>query len=98
MSDTFLRPDGYVEWRPGPATVAEVVDSGRSVISRRQLCTACLVGDWPLSMFRFSQTLCDTCHALDGEVTRRASLDRAPNAGRLVQNVGASAACTTPTE
>ncbi|MFI2294464.1 hypothetical protein [Isoptericola sp. NPDC019571] len=88
MSRKSLRPDGHVEWRPDPATVSRATGAGRYVISEGQLCTACLVGDWPMSMFRFSQTLCDACRALDGEVTRRAGLDEGPRAGRLVGGSG----------
>lgn len=73
-SDKFLRPDGVVEWRPDEAITARAAAAGAPVIGQGRLCTACLVGDWPMTSLRMSQTLCDACRALEAEVARRAGL------------------------
>jgi hypothetical protein len=84
MSDMFLNPSGLVERRPKP-TVSQRMASARGyAVSHGRLCTACLVGTWPMSMFRQAQTLCDTCQALEAEVTRRAGLKQRSAAGRIV--------------
>ncbi len=83
MSDQkFLRPDGVVEWRPDARTKSEIVARGGHVISRGQLCTACLVGDWGMSLLKLNKTLCDLCASLEAEVTRRANLPDGKNAGQ----------------
>lgn len=87
MSESFLHASGLVEWRPDAKTTERVTARGGYVISGGQLCTACLVGTWPMSMFRQSQTLCETCTSLDGEVTRRAGPARLTSAGRPASRV-----------
>ena len=81
MSETFLRADGLVELRPDPAAVAEATRTGVDLVTRGELCTACLVGDWGLSLLRVAKTLCDDCTWLEAEVSRRAGAARS-RAGR----------------
>lgn len=81
MSETFLRADGLVELRPDPVAVAEATRTGVDLVTRGELCTACLVGDWGLSLLRVAKTLCDDCTWLEAEVSRRAGAARS-RAGR----------------
>ncbi|MEG3614656.1 hypothetical protein [Isoptericola haloaureus] len=83
VQDKVLLESGRVERRPDTQTVQALATRGASAITVGQLCTACLVGDWPMSMFRQAQTLCDTCTALDREVARRSGLAEGTRAGRF---------------
>jgi hypothetical protein len=75
MSEYFLTPAGAVEFRPDPATVARSARAGVELLRSGRLCTACLVGTWPMTELRQHQTLCDTCRELDDLVSRLAGLD-----------------------
>lgn len=98
MSDTFLRPDGIVEWRPAPEVKARLRADGATVYSRGQLCTACLVGSWPQTLLRFAQTVCPTCQRLDAEVTARSGLEHPSRAGRLTTAVADPARLNDPAD
>lgn len=92
MSETYLRADGLVELRPDPATLAQAARTGVTVITRGELCTACLVGDWGQSLLKVTKTLCDDCTWLESEVARRAGTARSragrPAGGGVLQVAG----------
>lgn len=88
MGEKLLRADGTVEWRPGTGTVRQVKRQGATVITRGQLCTACLVGDWGLSTLKAAWTLCPDCVWLNAEVSRRAGVRTPSRAGRPLPGSG----------
>jgi len=92
MSETFLRADGLVELRVDPAAVAEARRDGVNLLTRGELCTACLVGDWGLSLLTTTRTLCGDCTWLEAEVSRLAGTERSragrPAGGAVLQPGG----------
>ncbi|PFG44263.1 hypothetical protein ATJ88_2983 [Isoptericola jiangsuensis] len=88
MNHHTLDLGGLVEaTRPGPRT-AELRRRGIDTTTGAVLCTACLVGTWPLGIYRQSQTLCDACRAVDVAVAERAGLPDGTAAGRFPDGKG----------
>jgi hypothetical protein len=83
MSDDTLDLDGFVEPVRPSAETARLRRHGIAATTGDHLCTACLVGTWPIGIGRLSQTLCDGCRAVDTEVARRAGLPGGTTAGRF---------------
>lgn len=77
----LLDPTGSVRWVPSAERKAAAAATGRSILSRGALCTACLVDTWALSLLKSRKSLCDWCERLESEVSRRAGLERS-TAGR----------------
>ncbi len=68
----YLRRDGFVEWRPDQKTVKHLQALGGQILGGGAVCTACLVGDWPLTQLRQMQVLCHDCDwLLEQSVGRR---------------------------